>query len=256
MPIIGDELQQNKVGNFSYSATKLEKLGATEYTLVTIVTDSSGSVFSFKSDLENALKESFESCRFSPRVDNLMLRHVSFNDNVTENIGFTLFNSIDSSRFNNCLSPMGATSLNDAVVDAVIATDSYSEKLADSDYNVNGLIIVITDGAENASTATEKMVKKAINDARQREKLESLSLVIVGVNIDDKSISDNLNQWIDRCGLDIKTDYIELKNANKKTLAKLAKFISKSISASSQALNSGGPSKQLTSGALQQSLTI
>lgn len=255
MPQIGDELQQHKAGNFSYSAAKLNTLAASEYTLVTIASDVSGSVAGFKKEMEIALKESAEMCIHSPRVDNLLLRHIQFADTVEETMGFTLFATINTSRFDNCLNIAGYTALNDAMINAVEASGSYGEQLAGADFSANGLIIVITDGCNNNSNATVTMIQNAIKKVRQSEKLESLAIIVVGVNINDPTTSSTLKQWIQDCGLDVTTDYIELKDATKKTLAKLAKFISKSISASSQALGTGGVSKQLA-GPLQQSLTI
>lgn len=257
MPQLGstEDLQQVTLGNFQYSAAKINTLGATEYTLATIASDVSGSVAGFKTELEIALKASVDMCLLSPRVDNLMLRHLQFASAVEESLGFTLFSKIDTARFDNCLKVGGATALNDAVLNAVTATANYAENLVKADFNVNGLVVVITDGCNWNEFATVQQVKDSIIAARKAENLESLTVIVVGVNI-DPSVDATLKKWIADIGLDINTDYIALKDASKKTLAKLAKFISQSISASSQALGTGGASKQLTSGSLQQSLTI
>jgi uncharacterized protein YegL len=246
----GQALQSHKAGNFAYSGTRLANLGAAEYTLVTIANDVSGSVSGFKKDMENALVEAVEACKFSPRANNLMLRHLAFETHVSELHGFKLFMNINSADYANCLNIGNMTALNDATINSIEATNDYAKQLVDNDYSVNGVIFVITDGCNNSSFATEAMIQKAIKTAQTAEKLESLVVIVIGVNVTDPNVSQELNKWVAAIGLDPKLNYIELKDASKKTLAKLAQFVSKSISAQSQALGTGGASKALTSGSL------
>jgi len=63
----------------------------------------------------------------------------------------------------------------------------------------------------------------------------------VGVGV-DSGTSQELENFKNEVGF---TQYIELKNADAKTLAKLAKFVSSSISSQSSALGTGGPSQSL-----------
>jgi uncharacterized protein YegL len=251
MPQIDNSLEQHKAqgGAFNYSATRLTDLGATEYTLVNIVNDVSGSVSSFKAEMEGALKEAISSCKYSPRADNLMIRHVLFNDRVSENHGFKLLAQINPGDYDNALNPMGGTALYDGTANAIQATADYAKQLVDASFNVNGVTFVITDGDDNSSHNTTKMVKDAIDKIRKNEALESMVTILIGVNVTDQHMSQRLDTFKNEAGID---QYVELKSADKKALAKLAAFVSKSISATSQALGTGGPSKALTS----QSLTI
>ena len=76
MPILNDtQLDQINLPNshYGYSATRLEDLGATEYTIVTVVTDISGSTSAFIFDMEAAIARIVQACKFSPRADNLLL---------------------------------------------------------------------------------------------------------------------------------------------------------------------------------------
>ena len=86
--------QLNAGSNYKFSATKLTKLGAAEYTLATIVEDASGSVSGFAADLEQAIKTIYKAMDKSPHKDNLMLRLTQFNDNLKELHGFKLLGSI------------------------------------------------------------------------------------------------------------------------------------------------------------------
>lgn len=135
------------------------------------------------------------------------------------------------------------TSLFDATSNAVDATSLYGKSLLDNDLSVNGIVVVITDGADNTSVATRNMVRDSLQKAISGEKLESLVSILVGVNIQDQSVSGFLKTFKDEAGF---TQYVELGNADAKSLAKLADWVSKSISAQSASLGTGGPSKSLS----------
>ena len=63
MPKLNDGLVDHALttGSYGYSAVNLEDLGASEYTLVTIVCDISGSVIRFADELLNCIKEMMTS---------------------------------------------------------------------------------------------------------------------------------------------------------------------------------------------------
>ena len=93
MPILNDtQLDQINLPNshYGYSATRLEDLGATEYTIATVVADVSGSTTAFTLDMEAAITRIVQACKFSPRADNLLLRLTTFDDSLTEFHGFKL----------------------------------------------------------------------------------------------------------------------------------------------------------------------
>ena len=82
--LMGQDAQQtNKtVHGFQFSAARIEDLGASEYTIVTIVQDKSGSVDHFSTDMEATLQKILEACKKSPRSENLLIRLVTFDDDV------------------------------------------------------------------------------------------------------------------------------------------------------------------------------
>lgn len=230
-------------GNFGFSAERIADLGATEYTLVSLAIDDSGSVSPFKDDMVKCLKEVIKACQLSPRADFLMVRVVSFDDKLKEVHGFKLLSSINLDDYNNMLRCGGMTSLYDASTNVVEATSSYGQSLMENDLSVNGIVLVITDGADNTSIATRNSVRSALQTAVTGEMLESLVSILVGVNVQDASIGGFLKAFKDEAGF---TQYVELDKADAKTLAKLADWVSKSISAQSQALGTGGASKSLS----------
>ncbi len=244
MPIIDSQLDQVNLPNshYGYSATRLEELGATEYTIATIVADVSGSTAAFTFDMEAAITHIVQACKFSPRADNVLLRLVAFDDALSEIHGFKLLENCHLADYGGVLRSGGSTALYDATENAVAATTSYAQKLASGDFSANAILFVITDGVDNASRITARKVKTAFADAVRSEALESIVSVLIGVNVNDVQVSSYLKRFQVEAGF---TQYVEIDQADAKTLARLAEFVSQSISAQSQALGTGGGSRQL-----------
>ena len=245
MPILNDtQLDQINLPNshYGYSATRLEDLGATEYTIATIVADISGSTAAFILDMEAAIARIVQACKFSPRADNLLLRLVAFDDSLSELHGFKLLENCNLADYGGTLRPGGSTALYDATQNAVASTTNYAQKLSSADFAANAILFVITDGMDNASKVSAKKVKAALDEAVRTEALESIVSVLIGVSVQDPEVSRYLKKFHVDAGF---TQYVELDQADAKTLARLAEFVSQSISAQSQALGTGGGSQQL-----------
>lgn len=239
-------MQSFSIGNgqFGFSGVGVAGLiGATEYTLVTICVDVSGSTSGFIRAMTDAVVEIVRACRQSPRADNLLIRVVAFNDKLREVHGFKLLSEISDGDYARAFFCGGMTALYDATGTSVDATVQYAESLRKQDFDVNAIAFLITDGGDNDSSYTQSQVKQAIAKARSSEMLESLLAILVGVNVKDPQLSSLLQDFKANAELD---QYVELQDATAKTLARLAAFVSKSISSQSQALTSGGPSQTLT----------
>lgn len=230
--------------NFNFSAVDIKSLGASEYTVVTIVQDTSSSVTAFKDEMEKTLKQILDSCKKSPRSGNLLLRLVEFNNNLNELHGFRELNSINPDEYDNILNCRGMTALKDATLSCVEATEVYGKQLVAMDYSCNGVMFVVTDGDDNSSGIARDatVIKDALKRLRSNETLESFNTVLVGVG-NDPAIQNLLKQFKDEAGLD---QYVSMGDATPNNLAKLAAFVSKSISSTSQALGTGSPSQPLT----------
>ncbi len=224
--------------NFQFSAVKLEKLGAAEYTLVTIVVDVSYSVSSFKDELEKMLSTIIDSCANSPRKENLMIRIVSFNQDIIEIQGFKLLDMINSNDYS-ILECDGMTALYDATLDSIEATETYSQILADQEFNANSIVFVITDGEDNRSSHSPSEIKTKTEALLRSESVESLTSILIGVNLQDYNVKTALEEFKNQAEL---SSFIDIGEADAPTLAKLAKFISKSISSTSQSLQTGNAS--------------
>lgn len=235
-----DSMQNHAIGNFQFSAAKIDTLGATEYTLVTVVLDISGSVYDFQSDLEDVLKSIVQSCKYSPRANNLMMRVVYFNDRVQEMHGFKLLQDINPDDYNGTIKANGVTALYDATGSSLEAMEKYGKDLVDNDFEVNGILFVVTDGMDNNSNYyTPIKIAEDVNNIRKNESMESILSLLIAIGDSTSLQTFSIDGKFDK--------YEEIKNADAKALAKLAEFISKSISAQSQSLGTGGPSQALPS---------
>src|SRR5690606_27438132 len=106
-----------------------------------------------------------------------------------------------------------------------------------------GLVVVLTDGVDVGSTFRAHNVKEALQRALKSEALESLVSILIGINVQDAEVSKFLAKFKDEAGFG---QYIEAKDASPKTFAKIAGFISKSVSSQSQAVGSKAPSQPIT----------
>lgn len=228
--------------HFGFSAARIgAHLGATEFTLVTLVVDCSGSISGHQAAIEDAITSIVDACRLSPRADNLMIRLVTFDHKVVEQHGFKPLMNCSNADYKGVVQPGGTTALFDASVNGIESLTTYGKMLTDSEYDVNGIVVVITDGDDNASTYAIPQVKDALARVVAGENLESLVSILIGINA--QAHTAYLNKFATNAGF---TQYVDAGNADAKTLAKLAQFVSKSITSQSQALGTGGPSQSLT----------
>lgn len=246
MPLIGSTDMETKPiagSNFSFSGARIDDLGAPEYTLATIAVDVTGSTAGFADVLRESLVTAVEACKKSPRSENLLLRVILFSTyvgGVRELHGFTPLSEINPADYPQ-FDPDGLTPLYDAAFSAVGAMVEYGDTLTENDFLVNGIVFVITDGYDNQSTTTPAMIAEKIASVGQDEKLESLVTVLVGINA--TQYQSQLNDFKDKAGFD---QYIDAGEATKGKLAKLADFVSQSVSSTSQALGTGGASTAIS----------
>ncbi|MDM8546446.1 vWA domain-containing protein [Candidatus Venteria ishoeyi] len=234
-------IQLPGAGHFQFSAARPDTLGATEYTLVTIVVDISSSVFDFRQPLLKTIKSIIGACQKSPRADNLMVRLLLFNEQRQEVHGFVPLNQIDSAQYKT-LKCNGITALYDAVYDAVGATNAYAKNLFMQDFDVNAAIYILTDGMDNSSGLHPKDIADQVAVALKQEYLESLITVLVGVDTQHAGVSGYLQLFKDEAKLG---QFVDVADADADNLAKLGNFVSQSISLQSQTLGTGNAAQSL-----------
>jgi len=231
---------QNTVSQFQFSGQKVAELTSTEYTLTGVAVDLSSSVGPFSKELEKAYAAVVKACRKSPRAHNLLLRAATFNDTVQELHGFVELAQLREDQI--AFAPNGMTALFDGALNAIEAVETYGKELTAKDFFVNGIVVIVTDGGENRSrTGTIKKIKEALARIAKAEQLESIKTILIGIgNASDVKVV--LEQFQKDAGLD---QFLWVGEATPSRLAKMAEFISKSISSASLSLGTGGPSRNL-----------
>lgn len=234
-------------GQFVFTAVRPDSLDEPEYTIVNIVTDMTGSVELFADQLLEMEKQVIRDAQRSPYGKRLIVRLTRFNNalnrnNQNEVYGFKAVGSVDVDADHLPFHPSGATPLIDATYDASKAVLEYSKELYQQDYNVNGLVVIITDGEENASHKVDYTeLEKLIEGAVRSEMLDSFKTILIGINT--QYCATALQEFKDRCGID---QYVDAGEVKEGTIGKIGRFISQSISSASQALGTGSPSQNLT----------
>lgn len=245
MPRLDSDMESHSIGKggFAFTGARIERLEATSYTTVTITTDTTGSVQDFVAELEKMERDAIAACKKSPRSDSIMIRLVRFStiypNGVEEVIGFKPVADIDVASIPS-IRTGGGTPLYDALYAGTSATVQYAEMLKANDFESNAIDFYITDGDDNASAATRAMIKEAHRKAVSGEVLESYISILIGVNT--KMYGPYLQQLQQEVGI---THYIDVGDATPQKLAKLAAFVSKSVSSQSQAMGTGGPSQNI-----------
>ncbi len=173
---VADTVALQTISNFGFTAQRPDTLGASEYTIVNIAVDVSGSVSGFARDLEKAYRDVVGSCRKNPRAENLLLRGVRFNHDLSEIHGFQGLSTIDEA--NTTFSPSGGTALFDSALEGVESLGRYGKNLADMDYLVNGVLFIVTDGDDQGSrVGNPAKIKAAIEAVTMPAKFSSLGSV-------------------------------------------------------------------------------
>lgn len=236
---------------FHYSALTIDDLsafGASEYTVATVLFDWSGSVQSFESEIKEVMPTILDACKAHPRSENVLLRVLTFNSRAINEVhGFLPVNSIDVAEYAKTGTPYGGTPLRDATMNAIESLNQYAVQMVKGQFTVNAVLFVVSDGAENDSRVirSDSEVKKAMDILRLNDPLESFTSILIGVN--DATCRAELLTFKNDAGFD---DYKSIQDVTKGGLAKMANFVSQSISTASKNLgNPNAPTvSQMTAG--------
>jgi Mg-chelatase subunit ChlD len=172
---------QHKVGRFGFTAVSIDELGASEYTLIQLVIDGSGSMFAHRHRIEVMISDIVTACLQSEHRHRLILRIVAFGPAPEEVHGFKTMLQCNPADYDGVLRSSGTTALNDAVLDGIEVAGGYAEYLTKYDLLVNGLLIVVTDGMDNHSIVSPKQVKDALTDASGQFDPCELTFILVGL---------------------------------------------------------------------------
>ena len=253
MPRLGqnDDMNVHSIGgsNFQFSAKKIDELDASEYTLVVVAADVSGSMDGFGDDMDKMLGAIVEACRDpkNPRADNMMLRVLLFNENVQEIHGFRPVMDLNPDDYKGICNPGSMTAARDAAYSGAKSMTQYAQDLVAKQYAVNGALFLITDGIDNRSKVSAAMLKEALTEGIGAEALESVMSALIGMGHGSaeelQDVSDYLKVLYDEGGFG---QYEFAGKCTPAVLARIGGFVSKSASSQSQALGTGGASQSLS----------
>jgi hypothetical protein len=241
MPKIGETPISQ--ASYGFSKTRLADFQSSEYTLVDIWADASGSVDGHQASIESAIQTAVESCRKSPRADNLLIRFGVFGSNVVIIHDYKLLKEIKPDEYRNSIVPRGMTALREAASQMFCGFRDAAKSLRDHDYEVNAIGFIITDGDDTASSSGPAGVKQACDDLVASEAVDSYRAVVIAINNSTPHFQRAMEAFASTCGFD---QIVDVGNATPEALAKLAKFVGSSISSQSSSLGTGSPSQPVS----------
>ena len=235
MPLLTESYKIDGAGTFTFSGVRPDQLKNTSYSLVSLALDTSGSVSIYRDGLLKTVKAIADACKKDPMVESLLFRAVEFNDRMKEIHSFKPLADVVVSDYDNHINCHGMTSLYDTVFNVVGATNTYATSLRQLDMEINGVIFIVTDGLDNASTYGPADIKREIQKAIQGEHISSLTTILVGVNL-DPSAAQALEDFKNQAGID---KFENIGDATPQNLAKFAGWVSKSVASVSSSLQNG-----------------
>ena len=137
----------------------------------------------------------------------------------------------------------GRTALFDATFSSIGASKAFAKSLISQDFSVNNIMYIITDGDDNASQSTSEKIKMEVEESLKSEMFGTITSILIGVNTSGKAgngrpMAEVLKEFKNEANL---TQYIDMGDVTAGKLAKLAGFVSKSVSSASQSLSAGVP---------------
>jgi uncharacterized protein YegL len=147
------------------------------------VLDISPSIRSFESDMNTALRDVFmQELKNSHRKDDIVIKAITFNENVTHKSGFMPITSLQDD-YLEVKGSGGGTALYQAVLEALVHANKYREDLEDQGIDVRTNITIITDGVDNQSPNSAPLaIRQIIDNLRSNEAWSSsYTITLIGV---------------------------------------------------------------------------
>lgn len=147
-------------------------------THVTFVLDSSGSMSKIADDTKGGFNTFLMGQQEEPGEATVSL--YDFNDEITRKYRHISIEQAERLTHEN-YTPGGQTALHDALATAILETDDQLGRLSSADTPENVIIVVLTDGKENASETSQDRVRSLVQEYREEYDWEFL---FIGANQD------------------------------------------------------------------------
>ena len=147
----------------------LNQLASNDITLVMNIIDRSGSMYEYAPDLINAYNNQYlAAMTASASADDILVSAILFDSRINLLHGY--LNLADAPQLSaDNYAPHDATALYDAVAAGISNMTLYAQQLRSGGVAVRCLIVVYSDGEDNASKQRAASVKKAAKDLLQHE---------------------------------------------------------------------------------------
>ena len=154
----------------------LDQLGTSAVTLTMNIIDMSGSMMPFAAELSRAYNQDYlQALTASPAADDILVSTILFEDKVELLHGYV--NPADAHPLTDAVyRPRGTTALYDALAGGLTNMVIYSQQLRQSGINVRCIVLVYTDGQDNASKNRARDIKKTVEELLDQE-IYSFALV-------------------------------------------------------------------------------
>lgn len=243
------KLQTNS--GFGFSMIGIKNLTETSYTLALILLDTTGSVSGEESEIKRMLEQIVADGKRAGWGKRVLLAAQEFNTvmGVREIFGFDTPAALDLSNIR--INTTGATNLLDASATAFNALEEAAKTLSHADFITNLLLVVVTDGEDNASSLTAQALGDLVKNGRKNENYDSVKTILIGLRTGQraqdsrysgKTVDDVLKELAQTAGFD---QYESAQQVKDGTYGKIGGFISQSVSSASQSLGSGSPSQNV-----------
>lgn len=247
------ELIQRDAGHFGFSAVKLEDVETDAVTNFSLIVDGSASTNNFRSDIIQGVKDIIEGTKKGPKTETIYVQVLVFARDTQEFHGLKPLEDCNPDDYDSLFDDVkgATTALSASLIRGIESVGNMGKELIDDGYTANGIVAVITDGSENASGSLAPkddvgtFVRRAKNEISQEEKLESLKLHVVGVNMANDFLKREMEEFRVSCEIP-EEDMIIIEELDSSAWAKLVKFISSNVSATSLAQGTGAPSQSIS----------
>lgn len=203
-----------------------EQIQVEETINAVFVIDVSPSIHLYEADLNAAFNDFVQTMQQSHIHDRLLVSIVEFDDEVRVRSGFQPIINVPVTNFQ---AQGSGTALYDAVALGIKNAMDYRISLEQTGINVKTLVFVITDGQDNSSSTSPKIIKNTLDDILATEaNAFSFTTIMFGVGTES---------YFKAAKQEMGFQHLAVVGNTGKEIRKMISFISSSISKSSSGAN-------------------
>lgn len=158
----------------------VDNLNTDDVTLLSVILDESGSMSAVQSDVIDAFNQMTRALFDSKSRDSILVSAWAFSDRAKLLFNYTPIDQVPDLTFAQ-YSPHGNTALFDATIDGFTGIVGYGQNLGMSGIRSRRIVVVLSDGADNASKRSSAAVNTIAQDLLKQE---IYTLAFIGLGSD------------------------------------------------------------------------